>query len=176
MKLTQRSPRASARLAKALLVVATLALALSAIAASAFSLSIGQDKHAESSDAQKSIAGTWLLFPKQDGQSEEAPGITVVLYSNDGRLSGKVIHKARHNHADAEDKDANNNLVWPLADAQFDGSTLTFRVYPTDKDNSNNDNSHYMEGKLKLTGDEFVGRWKSSEGQSGTLRMIRKKE
>ena len=176
MKLTQRSPRASARLAKALLVLATLALALSAIAASAFSLSIGQDKHAESSSAQKSIVGSWLLFPKEDGQSEEAPGITLVLYSNDGRLSGKVIHKARHDHADAEDKDAKDMLVWPLVDAQFDGSNLSFRVYPPDKDNPNNSNSHYMEGKLKLTGDEFVGRWTSSEGHSGTLRMIRKKE
>src|SRR6185503_4365353 len=98
MKLTQRSPRASARLAKALLIGAVLALALSAVAASAFSLSIKQDKSAESNGSAKSIAGAWLLFPKEDGHSEEGPGVLVMLYSNDGRLTGKAIHPAHADH------------------------------------------------------------------------------
>ncbi|HKP84637.1 MAG TPA: hypothetical protein VJZ26_00990 [Blastocatellia bacterium] len=172
MKLTQRSPRASARLAKVLLVGAALALALSAVAASAFSLSVGQNKSAESNGSAKSIAGAWVLFPKQDGQSEEGPGIPLTLYSNGGRLTGKVIHRMHGtDHASAGDKET---VEWALTDIQFDGTNLSFRVYPHDKDDETR--SHYLEGKLKLVGDEFVGRWTSNESSSGNLKMTRKKD
>jgi bla regulator protein blaR1 len=171
MRLTQRRPRASARLSKVLLAGAALTLALSAVAASAFALSVGQDKGGDSGSA-KSIAGAWLLFPKEDGQSEEGPGIPVALYWTDGHLTGKAIHPRRRD--DRAGAGENETIELAFNDLQFDGVNLSFKVYPGDKDDPSR--AHYLEGKLKLVGDEFIGRWTSNDNHSGSLKMIRKKD
>ncbi|HEX8183649.1 MAG TPA: hypothetical protein VF747_02825 [Blastocatellia bacterium] len=60
-----------------------------------------------------------------------------------------------------------------MIDPQFDGTSFSFKVRPRDKDGSDSDS--VIEGKMKLVGNEFVGRW-ASEDQAGDLKMARKRE
>jgi beta-lactamase regulating signal transducer with metallopeptidase domain len=171
MKLTEERPRTSPGRAMILFAAAVFTLSLSAAAASAFSLSIGQGKSAAPPAAQKSIAGLWLLYPRTDEQAGDSKGITVVLESNGDKLSGKAIFSSEfqgpHGHVIKKD------VEWPLIDPQFDGMNFSFKVSPPEKDGSGN--SHVIEGKMRLAGGDFIGKW-SSGGESGELKMIRKKD
>jgi beta-lactamase regulating signal transducer with metallopeptidase domain len=171
MRLTKRRPRASARLAKTLLIAAILALGASAIAASAFSLSIGQDKNADATATAKSLSGLWVLYPRTDGQPDDSKGIIIMLESNGGRLSGVAIVAAEVQ--DAQGNPVKNSVKWPLIEPQFDGANFSFKVGPPDKDGSGS--YQIIEGKMRLAGGDFIGRWTSAD-QAGDLKMIRKKE
>jgi len=173
MKLMERRPRASTRLARALFIAAVFTLSASAIAASAFSLNIGQNKSAAPSATSKSIAGTWLLYPRTDGQANDNNnrGITIILESNGDKLSGRAV--IADAYQDKQGNKVNKTLEWQLIDPQFDGTNFSFKVTPRDKDGSATDG--VIEGKMKLVGDSFVGRW-TSENQTGDLKMLRKKE
>lgn len=171
MKLMEKRPRTSSRSAMILFAAAVFALSLSAVAASAFSLSIGQDKSAAPPAAQKSITGMWLLYPRTDEHSDNSKGITVVLESNGGKLSGKAIFTSEFQGPQGHQ--IKKDVEWQLIDPQFDGTNFSFKVSPPDKDGSGN--NHVIEGKMKLVGGDFIGTWSSGD-QSGELKMIRKKE
>ena len=76
-------------------------------------------------------------------------------------------------YQDKQGNRVNKTFEWQLIDPQFDGTNFSFKVNPRDKDESSNDS--VIEGKMKLVGDSFIGRW-TSENQTGDLKMIRKKE
>jgi hypothetical protein len=168
MKIIRKRPRA--RLARVSLIIATLALVVSAVAASAFSLNIGQQTGPTAGD----IAGTWQLFPSNDSDPDQppGPGITIILTTDAGKIRGKAIVEVHLRHPDRPEVEK-KTVEWVLIDPQFDGTNFTFKVSPADKDSANT--SDYITGRLKMAGEEFVGRWESSHGESGALRMARKK-
>jgi beta-lactamase regulating signal transducer with metallopeptidase domain len=171
MKLMEKRPRASALSAKILFIITIFAISASALAASAFSLSIGQDKGAESAAALKNITGKWTLYPRTDGQADDSKGLTIILELTGNKLSGRTLISMELQ--DAQGNMVKKNAEWQLINPQFDGTNFSFKVIPSDKDGSGN--ASVIEGKMKLVGGDFVGRW-TSEDQAGDLKMIRKKE
>lgn len=85
--------------------------------------------------------------------------------------TGKALISAEYQ--DAQGNTVKRSMEWPLIDPQFDGANFSFKVMPRDKDGSVSE--HVIEGKMRLLGGDFIGRW-TSEEQTGDLKMIRKKE
>lgn len=171
MRLMERRDRPAALRARLLLVLCALALALSGITAAAFSLTAEGPKAQKSADTA-AIAGEWHLYVTRDGEDhkkeQESVGkhaITLSIKATGERLSGKAMIPKVIKREDGT-PEFQEPIVLTLITPRFDGTHFHFKV-----DNG----EELLDGKLKLVGDHFEGRWISTESRlSGTLKMVRK--
>lgn len=176
MKLLDKKPRVSARLATLLITVAALVLVAVGIGATSKSVSIGQVPTASAQSSGNLFAGTWR---GKRNSTDEAD--YVVRITNDrGNLSGEALDYGKRQATDTKaDKPTGpskkiREAYVKLQDMNISGTTLTFRV----KDGKGKTTNVTM----KLVNDneaavEFVGELRSPKRATRTepvnIRMRR---
>ncbi len=147
MRLLNKRPRASARLAKISLLLGSLLLAASCIAASAFSLSVVQETESETADAAERFLGTW------EGKCQGKTFVIVRLKRDGQNLTGAIgIAHARGDEngqcVEVMDEPTSSEFAQPITDAKVRGSKLSFRGA------KRGDDGDLAEFEMKLTGDK----------------------
>jgi hypothetical protein len=129
MKLLEKKPRVSARLATLLLTVAALVLVMVGIGAATKSLTIGQTS-VSAQDVGSLFVGTWS---GKRNSSDEADYV-VKLEMKGGKLSGETLDYAKRQATDPKtDKQTGpskkiREAYVKLTDLNVEGTTLTFKV------------------------------------------------
>jgi hypothetical protein len=176
MKLLDKKPRVSARLATLLITVAALVLVAVGIGATSKSVSIGQVPTASAQSSGSLFAGTW----RGKRNSTDEADYVVRITNDNGTLSGEALDYGKRQATDKKaDKPTGaakkvREAYVKLHDMNVSGTTLTFKV----KDGKGKTTSVTM----KLVNDneaavEFVGELRSEKRATRTepinIRMRR---